>query len=70
MFTDARISIAYRAGAHLSARQLRVKQSYTVHFVDRPFTMTGLSKIRRAEMGADEKTFVMPALHILIYSNT
>jgi len=21
-------------------------------------------------MGADEKTFVMPALHILIYSNT
>ena len=40
MFTDARISIAYRASVHLSARQLRAKQSYTVHFVVRPFTMT------------------------------
>jgi hypothetical protein len=39
MFTNARISIAYRAGVHLSARQLRVKQSYTVHFVVRPFPM-------------------------------
>jgi hypothetical protein len=32
MFTDARISIAYRASVHLSARQLRAKQSYNRAF--------------------------------------
>jgi hypothetical protein len=32
MFTDARISIVYRASVHLSARQLPAKQSYNRAF--------------------------------------